>query len=270
MAAQPVIETEDTAWCTSTPMRSRPADGGLRSVTTALDVLECFAVDGDLGVSDIARRLAIAKSTAHRVLTTLAGRGFIEQDPDSGLYRLGLHLYELGQLTISRNTLRHAALPTLRRIASQTRLTANLAIADGPDVVFLERVELGAGERILGHAGRRFPAHVTSSGKAMAAFSLTLDRARREAGFPPRVRATVRTEQDWAGELARVRAKGYALASDESFDGVTTIAVPVLRGEHAIAAISVFGPHESVTPRVDRIVPLLVAAARRISLNAPH
>lgn len=268
MSAQPVVEQVETPWCASTPMRARSSESGLRSVTTALDVLECFAVDSDLGVSDIARRLGIAKSTAHRVLTTLASRGFIEQDGDSGRYRLGLHLFELGQLSISRNALRHHALPTLRQIAQQTGLTVNLSIADGPDVVFLERIELGLGERILGHAGRRLPAHVTSSGKAIAAFSLAVDRARREAGFPPRLRATVRTEQDWGRELAQVRAKGYAVAVDESFDGVMTVAVPVLRGEHAVASISVFGPHESVLPRVDRIVPLLQAAARRIALAA--
>ena len=67
--------TTDDAWCTSTPKRT--TGGGLRSVGTALDVLECFAVDSALGVSDVARRLGVAKSTAHRVLTTLAGRGFV-------------------------------------------------------------------------------------------------------------------------------------------------------------------------------------------------
>lgn len=265
MSAQPVVQPVETAWCASTPLRRKPSDGGgLRSVSTALDVLECFAADGDLGVSDIARRLGIAKSTVHRVLTTLAGRGFIEQDPETGLYRLGLHLYELGELTIGRHELRHRALPTLRQVATQTGLTVNFGVPDGADVVFLERIALGAGEHILGHAGRRFPAHVTSSGKAIAAFSLTVDRARREAGFPPRVRGTVRTEQDWAHELAGVRSKGYAMAVDESFDGVGSIAVPVLRGELAVASISVFGPSESVVAREDRIVPLLRAAARRI------
>lgn len=264
------VELDESAWCASTPLRSKPTDGALRSVTTALDVLECFAVDGDLGVSDIARRLGIAKSTAHRVLTTLAARGFIEQDHETGHYRLGLHLFELGQLTISRNELRHAALPTLRQVATQTDLTVNFGIASGADIVFLERIEMGSSERVLGHAGRRFPAHVTSSGKAIAAFDLTLDRARREAGFPPRLRGTVRTEHDWAQALAQVRSRGYALAADESFDGVTTVAVPVLRGEHAIASVSIFGPNESVTPRVDRLVPLLKAAARRVSISASH
>lgn len=273
MSAQPALATVtpiDSAWCATTPKRAGSDQSGLRSVSTALEVLECFAVDGDLGVSDIARRLGIAKSTAHRLLTTLAGSGFIEQDRDTGLYRLGLHLYELGTLAQARHSLRHAALPTLHQVAAQTGHTVNFGVADGPDVVFVERIEVGEGRHVLGHSGRRFPAHVTATGKAIAAFNPELDRARRAAGFPPRARSTVRTEQDWDAELERVRLRGYAMAVDESFDGVTSIAVPVIRGQRAIACVSVFGPSETLHPQVDRIVPLLRAARRRITLAAPH
>ena len=77
-----------------TPIGRAPISGSetLKSVATALDVLECFALDDELGVSDIARRLGIAKSTAHRLLSTLCSRGLTEKNPDSGQYRLGLHL----------------------------------------------------------------------------------------------------------------------------------------------------------------------------------
>ncbi|NLJ53301.1 MAG: helix-turn-helix domain-containing protein, partial [Intrasporangiaceae bacterium] len=95
-------EIVTSAHCATTPKRlgNTPANGSssLRSVGTALDVLECFALDGELGVSDIARRLGVAKSTAHRLLQTLLSRGFVEQDNESGLYRLGIHIYELGTL----------------------------------------------------------------------------------------------------------------------------------------------------------------------------
>lgn len=252
----------------STPKRLRPGSqasaSSLKSVGTALDVLECFATDGALGVSDIARHLGIAKSTAHRVLTTLASRGFIEQD-ESGQYRLGMHLYELGQLALGRNELRHAALPTLREVARTTGHTVNFGVPDGGDVVFVERIETLAGVRILGHVGRRLPAHCTSSGKALAAYNPEVDRQRRLAGFPPRVRGTVRRLEDWERELAVARGRGFAVAHDESFDGVTSIAVPVMSGNVAVAAISVFGPTEALSPDLDRLVPLLKAASCRIS-----
>ena len=260
----------DAAWCATTPRRAlsapHAASSSLRSVGSALDVLECFATDGELGVSDIARKLGVAKSTAHRLLQTLVSRGFVEQDRETGLYRLGIHIYELGALALARNQLRHAALPTLRQVAAMTGLTVNLAVPDGPDVVFVERIENIDGLRILGHVGRRLPGHTTSSGKVIAAFNPAVDQARRAAGFPPRVGRTVRTEADWDRCLTDVRTQGYAVSTSESFDGTTSVAVAILdnRGT-AVASISLFGPTESIAPQVERLVPLLRAASNRIS-----
>jgi len=258
---------QETAWCSSTPRRSHGDDtAGVKSVGSALDVLECFATDGELGVSDIARRLGVAKSTAHRLLQTLTSRGFVEQHADTGLYRLGIHLYELGELALARNALRHAALPHLRQVAATTGLTTNLSVIDGPDIVFIERIENSDGVRMLGHFGRRLPGHTTSSGKAIAAFDPAADLARRRTGFPPRVSRTVRTEADWERCLERVRRAGYASSTSESFDGASSVAVPVILHRRAIAAVSVFGPTEAIEPQVDRLVPVLTAAARRIAL----
>lgn len=259
----------EAAWCATTP-RSHTRDeiglaSGLKSVGSALDVLECFAADAELGVSDIARRLGVAKSTAHRLLQTLVSRGFMEQDRQSGQYRLGLHLYELGQLALGRNQLRHAALPTLRTVARATGLTVNFSVADGPDVVFIERLENAEGVRILGHFGRRLPAHCTSSGKILAAFHEPVFLARLAAGFPPRVGNTVRTAADWADVVAEARSRGFAQSHDESFAGASSVAVPVFDRGVAIASLSLFGPTDQVRPAIGQLVPLLTAASRRIS-----
>jgi DNA-binding IclR family transcriptional regulator len=258
------------AWCTSTPKRLRGAQvasgtASLKSVGSALDALECFATDGELGVSDVARRLGVAKSTAHRLLQTLCSRGFVEQDPATGLYRLGLHLYELGQLALERNTLRHVALPVLRSVAAATGHTVNFAVPDGADVVFLERIENRDGGRILGHVGRRLPAHCTSSGKAIAAFNADAYSARVLAGFPPRIGRTVRSLEDWTRTIERVRKDGYAVSHGESFDGTSSVAVPLIHRRVAVASVSVFGPTDAVAPDIDRLVPLLTAASRRIA-----
>jgi DNA-binding IclR family transcriptional regulator len=141
----------------------------------------------------------------------------------------------------------------------------NLSVPDGPDIVFVERIENSDGVRILGHFGRRLPAHTTSSGKAIAAWNTGADAARRRAGFPPRVSRTVRTEADWDRCLESVRKVGYAVSHSESFDGASSVAVPVIVHREAIASISVFGPTEAIEPKVDRIVPVLVAASRRIA-----
>lgn len=261
------------AWCATTPRKPIVADdpslgASLKSVGSALDVLECFATDGELGVSDIARRLGVAKSTAHRLLQTLVSRGFVEQDQTSGQYRLGLHLYELGQLALGRNELRWAALPTLRQVAQTTRLTVNFSVPEGADVVFIERIENLDGVRILGHFGRRLPSHCTSSGKVIAAFNPTVYQARVAAGFPPRVSNTVRSLEDWDGAVELARTHRHASSHGESFDGASSVAVPVLSGGVAIASLSVFGPTEQVRPAIRQLVPLLTAASQRIAKAA--
>lgn len=257
-----------SAWCATTPKRLQAvraeSTSGLKSVASALDVLECFAVDGDLGVTDIARKLGMAKSTAHRLLQTLVSRGFVEQDRETGTYRLGLHLYELGHLAQMRNELRYAALPTLQQVAAATGLTVNLAIPDGADVVFVERLENTDGVRILGHLGRRLPAHTTSSGKVIAAFNSDLYERRVTAGFPPRLSATVRSLQDWDEAVETARTNGYAASKDESFTGASSVAVPVLHRRVAVGAVSVFGPSELIDPRIAQLAPLLTTAANRI------
>ena len=256
----------DDLWVVSTPRRTTREPGeSLRSVGIALDVLECFATDAELGVTDIARRLAIAKSTAHRMLAVLTARGYTEQVAATGKYRLGVHVYELGQLAQARNALRHAALPVMRYVSDATGLTINLSVPDGADMVFVERLEKPGLEEHLEHVGRRMPAHVTSSGKVVAAFNGELDRSRRDAGFPPRVSRTVRSEADWDRELDLARRHGYATSESESFNEVSTVAVPILnmRGT-AVASLSLMGPTDRIRAEIPRLAQLLRTESRRI------
>lgn len=263
----------EQVWCSTTPRvvaGAVPQTSGeaLRSVATALDVLECFAVDGELGVSDIARRLGIAKSTAHRLLSTLCSRGLTEQVHETGKYRLGLHLYELGQLVQARNTMRHAAMPVLEHLVETTGHTVNFSIPDGADVVFVERLEQGPVRAHLDHSGRRLPAHCTSSGKIMAAFNPALDRARRDAGFPPRVSRTVRSVRDWDRELHLARTRGFAVSESEAFDDTSSVAVAILDlNRTAVAAISLLGPTGRIRPELPRLAELLRVESRRIARN---
>ena len=158
----------------------RHRDDALKSVANALDVLDCFMSDDELGVSELARSLGVAKSSAHRMLSTLAGRGFVEQNPDTGRYRLGLHLYELGQLSVSRSRLRQAALPIMEDLRQRTGHTIHLGIADGCDVVHLERLQSREGLDIFDTLPeRRFPTHCSATGKVLAAFDPAAPRSRR-------------------------------------------------------------------------------------------
>lgn len=237
----------------------------LRSVGGAIDVLECFAVDTELGVSDIARRLNVAKSTAHRMLTTLTARGITEQNPVNGRYRLGLRLYELGVLVQSRNALRAAALPAMRQVAMRLGTDIHLAVADGADVVFIERIRSRDDDR-LQLVSTRAPLHATSSGKVIAAFNPEVERARRDAGFPRKAPHTIHSAQEWSAALERVRIFGYAISVDELIPGSASAAVPILDPlQHAIGSLSAYGPAKDLPGRLGAVVPLLRTASAAIS-----
>jgi DNA-binding IclR family transcriptional regulator len=241
-------------------------DAGVKSVMSALDVLDCFAYDDELGVSDIARRLGVAKSTAHRLLTSLCARGVTEQNPETGQYRLGMHLFELGQLAQHRMRLRQTALPLLEELRQVSGCTVHLAISSGPDVLYVERLTTLRGIQLFGTVGRRVPAHCTSSGKVLAAFDPQLAAARKEAGFPPLTDASIRNAADYDRALADVRRKGVATNIGEAKVGLASVAAPVLDSTgQAQAAISLVGPAHELSNDIGRPARLVTVGARRLA-----
>ncbi|HEY0949505.1 IclR family transcriptional regulator [Nocardioides sp.] len=238
----------------------------LQSVLTALDLLDCFVDSEELGVTDLARRLGVAKSTAHRLVSTLAARGFVERVPGTGHYRLGLHLWELGQLVQDRTPLRHLALPILEEVRLTTGQTAHLSIADGPDVVFVERLQALSGISLLGARRRRMPLHTTSAGKVLAAFNPAVSRARIAAGFPPMTGETIGSAEEWEAALAEVRRRGLAVTDSENVAGLASVAAPVFDGGGlAVAAISVAGPRDAIIGHLDRTSRVVLVATARLS-----
>jgi DNA-binding IclR family transcriptional regulator len=248
------------------PQENRSDASKVHSVLAALDLLDCFARDEELGVTEIARRLGIAKSTAHRLLSTLCARGIAEQVPETGHYRLGLHLYELGQLAQDRVPLRHAALPLLEEVRLATGLTVHLAIADGADVVFLERMQTLRGIPLLGDRRRRMPAHTTSAGKVLAAFDPRVAQACLDAGLVQMTPRSIHDPAAWKTTLERVRRDGFAVSVDENEDGLASIAAPVRDASgRARAAVSVAGPSATVLPTIDRTSRVVRLAASKLT-----
>lgn len=241
----------------------------IQSVSSALDVLDCFVLHEELGVSDVARRLGVAKSTAHRLLTTLATKGLVEQSTETGRYQLGMHLYELGQLAMSRNHLRAVALPTLAELRRRSGLTVQLAVPDAGDVIYTERLETTLGVSLMRQSGHRLPAHTTSSGKAIAAFNPTFAEARRRLGFPARTDATLSTGDEWERVLDTTRKQHGAISFDEATVGVSSVAAP-LHGPsgEAIAAVSLVGPTDAFRRQGGHFLQLVIAAGAALTKHA--
>lgn len=220
-------------------------DGPLRSVAIAMAVLDCFGDEAELGATKVAQRLGVAKSTACRMLAALASGGLLERTP-GGRYRLGLRLFEIGQLAVDRLMLRELSLPVLGELREILRETAQLAIPVGADVLYVDRLE-GAGAGTMFHTEmyRRGPGHSSSAGKAMAAVNPAMARAILERGFERKTPFTIVDPARYRQVLAQVRTDGFAASREEHTIGMSSVAAPVVvtRGDRrvAVAAISVVG-----------------------------
>jgi DNA-binding IclR family transcriptional regulator len=247
------------------PARVAPT-GSIQALATALDLLECLAGEPELGVAELGRRLGIAKSSAHRIVTTLAARGYVQRVPATRRWRLGIRLHELGELVASRSQLRDHALPLLETLRTQTGETVHLAVPEGAQMFYVERLESYHGLRFSSRVARVRPIYLTSSGKAVAAFNTAVAEAALAAGFVPRTPRTIRTPEQFLRCLAETRERGYAFSIEEDEPGLASVAAPVL--DHtgvARAAISVAGPVARVSAHhVSEMARRVQAAARQL------
>ena len=246
-------------------------EGGLKSVASAIELLDLFVTEEELGVSQVARKLGVAKSTAHRLLTTLCNGGLVEQNPENGRYRLGLRLFELGHLALSRVELRRESRALLEEMREVSGLTVHLAVAQGADTLFLERLVTLRGMHAMTEFRRRWPLHTTSSGKAICAYDPVAAQARIEAGFPAFTPFTITSKEEFAAEMARIRTRGYATANQEVMLQLASVAAPIVDAQGiARAAVSITGSVHDLTANPDRLGRLVVSAAQRLSKIVQH
>jgi DNA-binding IclR family transcriptional regulator len=218
----------------------RATDGAER-VVRVLDALG-GARDG-LGVSDVARTLKVHRSTASRLLGTLAASGIVERDAVTQRYRLGARMVGLAATAVARMPVVSQARPQLEQLSADTSETVNLAILDRSHVVYVDQVTPAASVVMASWVGRRSPVHASSSGKVLMAWG---DQKARQASVRRRLEAiTDRTITD-VEELGRVldetRRRGYATSDGELERGLVTVAAPVLLDGRAVAAVSISGP----------------------------
>ena len=244
--------------------------GGLSTVRNAARLLKVFrSREADLGVSELARRLGLGKSTVHRMLTTLVAEGLIEQNPRTGGYRLGIVMFELGEAVRVHLDLHAAVGPVLSELRAQTGESSQVGVLDGHEVVYVDRLESAHSLRLFTETGRRVPVHCTSSGKVLLAY---LPEARRQAVLrvAPLTALTPHTITDrsqLAAELDRVRRRGWAEAVNEREIGVASIAAPVrdISGE-VVAAISIGVPLARCSVMaLRRLAPVIMEAAEAAS-----
>jgi IclR family KDG regulon transcriptional repressor len=249
--------------------RSRVKPGRLSSVTTALRLLKAFSEkDDEIGISTLSKRLGIAKSTVHRLAVTLVSEGMLEQDPESGKYRLGIALFGLGALVRRRMNVSTQARPYLFALREKTNETVHLAILDGSEIMYVYNLESSQAIRMRSDLGVRKPAYCTAEGQAILAFqpAETVERIIRE-GLLPRTPQTITDPTRLMRTLDTIRQRGCAIEDEESEIGMRCIAAPIRNdaGE-VVAAVAVAGPASRLSKKtIADFIPHVIESADRIS-----
>ncbi len=245
------------------PRTGRPATRRIAAVERALAVLDALADGGaELGTNEIARRTGINASTASRLLATLAARGLVEHVPESGRYRLGIRLVQLGNAVLARLDLREVARPHLHALAEATGETATLSAPGEHEAVTVDFVQSASSVQSVARLGRPSVPHATATGKVLLAFG---EAELPDGPLTAYTRRTITDRRALAAEIERVRARGFAQAIGEREDDLNAIAAPVFGARGELAAIlGLQGPAsrfrgEPVEPLLDRARAISVA-----------
>ncbi|MFR9779938.1 IclR family transcriptional regulator [Micromonospora sp. MS34] len=244
--------------------------GGIRdpgtSVTSrVLAILAAFDVDHPtLTLSDIARRAGLPVATAHRLVGELVTWGALSRGPD-GSYTVGVRLWEVGLLSPLHTRLREVAVPYLQDLHALVQENVHLAVRDGGEALYVEKVTGHRSVPIISRVGGRLPLHATGVGKALLAFQSAAYLAAFLRG--PLRRCTPYTVIEpgrLARELADVRRRGWAATSEEMTLGSCSVAVPVLDPDGtAVASIGIVV--HSLGANLARLVPALRDAADQVA-----
>lgn len=221
-----------------------------------------------LGVSELSRRLLVPKSTVQRLVNTLNGSGLLEQDRATGKYRLGVKLFHLGAQTLRQMDLPRRARPHLQSLTASTGETSTLAVRDGFEALYIERVESPRLVR-ASSIGSRMPLHCTAVGKVLLA---TINESEYERfvqmrGLPPRTAHTFTEPLRLKEHLKLVQIQGYAVDNEEFEDGLICVAAAVLdTSSNVIAAIGISTPTTRVSSNnMEALISPVCSTARAIS-----
>lgn len=245
----------------------------VQAVERALAIMDAMAEAGvPMAISDLADRVQLNISTVHRLLSTLITKDYVEQEAQTSRYKLGLKLFALGKAALYTKDIQIVGRPFLEELVRLCNETANLAILDGREVVYIDQVESNniVIVRMFARAGSRGPAHATASGKMLLS-SLKDEELEKILAGVQLEQFTAETINDAAilkKELQRIRRQGYAIDLGERDEDVRCVAAPVHNHEgKVVAAISLSGPYTRITNYYlnNQLADIVLDTARKMS-----
>ena len=245
----------------------------VKSVAKALMILNVLAEhQREMSLGDISKEMQMAKSTAYGLLATLRDFGYIDQSPLDGKYRLGIRLFEVGNIVANSWDVRQVAAPFIQTLVDELGETVHLVVLDKGEVLYIDKRESAKlSLRIVSQVGTRLPTHCTGVGKVFLA-NLSIDEVRRLIATKGLARYTKNTITDLSRleeELDLVRRQGYATDNEEIMESLRCVAVPLLDHTGKVcAAISVSGPVSRFDgEQLESIVNLIVHIGQEISAS---
>ena len=222
------------------------------------------------GVTELAEKLNLHKSTAHRLIMVLESSRYVERDNDTGKYRLGSRILELGLSALAKLDVYEIARPFLRALVAETGETAHIGVLRDGEVVSIVNVESTQAIRTPSTVGTRHPAHCSSLGKVILAFSEPgeIDKFLAGRTLESFTRNTITSPALFVHQIETVRRNGYAIDDEEREEGLRCIGAPVRSNSgEVIASVSVAGPVFRITrDRIDPVARAVVLVADQISV----
>lgn len=251
----------------------------VQSLTRGLSILECLArAEGGLTLTDIAQRVQLPASTTHRLLGTLEKMGYVYPMGDASRWYVGLTAFTVGSSFLANRDFVAHSHPYMRRLMEQCSETANLAILDGTEAVFIDQVQCRETMRTIVKLGSRVPLHASGVGKAIFA-SLPddqIDALIKVKGLPRITENTITSPETMWASIRVIRQRGWSFDDEEHLPGTRCVAAPIY-DEHtdALGAISLAGPSSRLPDgRIKQLGPLVSKMAeeitRRVGGRWPH
>lgn len=243
-----------------TPSKERD-DTLLKTVLKATAVLECFStLDRKLSSAQIAKRLKMPRGTVHRLIVTLREVGFIEQERERDEYKLGLKLFELGNVVLANMDLHREAKSFVDALTAVTGEAVHLCVFDGTQTTLIHRTEATQERTNTIVVMEASPAHCTATGKAALAYQSenVLEKV-LALGLKPLTPNTITEPSKLRAELEQIREKGYAIDDEELQPGIRCVAAPIRNASGRVfASVSVSGPARRITKAKTKSLSALV------------
>lgn len=247
----------------------------IKSIRRAIVTLKCFTPQElELGGTEIARKVGVHKTTAYRILATLAHGGLIEQNAKTGKYMIGPALYAIGNLYLSTTDLLKAAKPVSEIVNELSGETVSLGIRDSGNVILMMREQCKHAFKHERHIGEIMPAYATAMGKALLSDlpDVLIDNLYPDEYLHPLTEKTIKTKKELKIELEQIRKTGISFNREESYKGVEAFASLIrnAKGE-GVATLSISVPIFRIDNIIrERLANIVYMGAKLISYRLGH